>query len=43
MLLFGWGPGIEGRLTRARDSEANTVKTDENHGKLPKIIKVIEK
>ena len=25
----GWGPGIEGRITRERDSEAKNVKPDE--------------
>ena len=28
-LYFGWGTGIEGRLTRERDSEAKAVKTGE--------------
>ena len=31
-----WGPGIEGRLTRERDSEAKTMKTDEKSSEIMK-------
>ena len=39
LFFFGWGPGIEGRLTGECDSEAKAVRTDEKSRKIMKKYK----